>query len=157
MSTEIERKFIVDKEKLQLSDKCVHITQGYLSDNAINSVRVRIKEDLAYLTIKNAEDSITRDEFDYEIKLEDAKWILDNLCLYQSIEKIRYKICFNGNNWMVDIFKGLNDGLVIAEIELNCIDNEIEFPEWIIEEVTGNSQYYNRNLAKYPYSKWSTV
>lgn len=157
MGIEIERKFLVDKDKLLMSDVSSRITQGYLSDNDKNSIRVRMQDDFAFLTIKNAQESLKRHEFEYEIQLADAKWIIDNLCLHHIIEKERYDVCLDNNNWVVDVFDGLNKGLVLAEIELMKVDYTIDLPEWIMEEVTGKKKYYNRNLAKFPYSTWNAL
>ncbi len=153
---EIERKFIVNKSKLTLNFEGSHIIQGYLSDNDKNSVRVRQKDDKAYLTIKSAQDILVRDEFEYLINFEDASYMLKYLCLYTLIEKTRYDIEFCGHAWVVDIFNKENKGLVLAEIELNSENENFERPEWLLEEVTDNVQYYNHYLAKYPFSNWNS-
>lgn len=154
MNLEIERKFIVDKTKLKLKYKGIHIIQGYLSDNNMNAIRVRLKGNIAYITIKCATDRLIREEFEYLIDTDDADYMLNNLCLYELIDKTRYQIEYCGHNWIVDIFNNKNEGLVLAEIELKSEHEIFKCPEWVLDEVTNNSKYYNHNLAKHPFCEW---
>jgi len=154
MSLEIERKFIVDKAKLKLKYKGIHIIQGYLSDNDMNAIRVRLTGNIAYITIKCAKDKLLREEFEYIIDTDDADYMLNNFCIYALIDKIRYQVEYCGHNWIVDIFNDKNEGLILAEIELKSEHEKFERPEWISNEVTNNAKYYNHNLAKYPFCDW---
>ena len=156
MKLEIERKFKVNDSKLTLLNSGDHIVQGYLSDNNKNSIRVRRINDDAYLTIKNSDTAMVRSEFEYPINLDEANYMLKYLCLNLLIKKTRYKINFNQHVWFVDKFEADNKGLVLAEIELGSINESFEPPEWLLEEVTNNSRYYNSCLAKHPFSKWAS-
>lgn len=156
MSIEIERKFTVNKSKLILSGKFSHIIQGYLSYNNKNSVRVRQFDDKAFLAIKSGNDILIRDEYEYQINIKDAGYMFKYLCLYQLIEKKRYEIVFSNHIWLVDVFDKQNKGLMVAEIELKSKYEEFVCPEWVLNEVTNKPRYYNRNLAKYPYSLWGS-
>jgi len=128
--------------------------QGYLNSVKERTVRVRTINDQGFLTIKGVSVGATRLEYEYEIPLEDANALLDELCEKPLIEKNRYKINFSGFTWEVDEFFGENDGLVVAEIELESEDQAFDKPEWVGEEVTGDSRYFNSNLINNPYTKW---
>ena len=163
MAKEIERKFNINgnfpywdyKKSIYYSEK--NITQGYFGDGV---TRVRIinqgiyeENERAYLTIKSERKSISRSEFEYEIPIDDALQMLEEFC-ENKIEKTRYRFKELDKRWEVDIFRGENESLVLAEIELRSEDEEFEFPDFIGEEVTGNEGYYNSYLAKHPYINW---
>lgn len=154
MAIEIERKYLIDLEKLGILKNGNKIKQGYITTNKDAVVRVRVKNNKGYLTIKGSNIGVSRLEFEYEIPLVEANEILDKLCQKPIIDKTRYIIDIHNHIWEVDIFHGDNEGLVIAEVELKDENEHIEFPLWIKEEVTGDIKYYNSNLMKYPYSQW---
>ena len=131
------------------------IRQAYLSNTAKNSVRVRIIDDAAArLTIKSGYRGIVRDEFEYDIPVSDA---VDLIRLRQStiIDKVRYKVEYAGLVWEVDEFFGANAGLVLAEVELEDEDHDLDVPAWIGREVTGDKRFNNSQLAAHPFGKWA--
>jgi len=153
---EIERKFLVKSEAYKaLASKQYRIVQGFLNSNPERVVRVRIKEDKGFLTVKGKSDisGLTRFEWEMEISLEDAENLL-KICEKGSIEKIRYEVIIEGKTFEVDEFFGNNKGLTIAEIELEDKLETFKRPSWLGEEVTGQTQYYNSNLIENPYSNW---
>ncbi len=153
---EIERKFLVKSSFDQsLFASGARLTQGYLSSVKERTVRVRIKGEKGYLTIKGLayHSGTTRFEFEKEIDLHEAKELL-KLCEPGIIDKIRVEIPFENHLFEVDLFQGKNEGLILAEIELNSPDESFKHPPWLGEEVTMNPQYYNSNLAKKPFSTW---
>jgi adenylate cyclase len=154
MSQEIERKYLVKSNDYQSIGKPVYIHQGFLSTEKDRVVRIRIYGDDAFLTIKGVSKGIARAEFEYPVPLEDAKFMLENLCLRPTIEKYRYKIEYEGFTWEVDEFLGENEGLVVAEIELDHEGRQFPKPAWIGEEVTDDIRYFNANLVKNPYKNW---
>jgi len=154
MSTEIERKFLVKDDNWRSLGSGILYRQGYLSTDVERTVRVRTIGENGYLTIKGKTHNMTRAEFEYDIPLKDAEWMLDNLCKRPLIEKIRYKIPLNDLIWEIDEFKGENEGLIIAEVELNDVNTDIGLPDWIGKEVTDDPKYYNASLVKSPYSSW---
>jgi len=117
-------------------------------------MRIRIVKGKAFFTIKGKSDGPKRLEFEYMIPIEDANEMLNNLCKKPIIDKTRYKIQYKGLEWEVDEFHGNNKGLIIAEVELQNENQEIETPDWIGMEVTGDPNYYNSNLIRSPYSSW---
>jgi CYTH domain-containing protein len=147
---EIERKFLVD-DFWHPKSKGVIITQYYLSDTP--TVRIRIADDKAFITIKGPMKSFTRSEYEYEIPYTDAVEML-SLAILDPVEKIRYTEEVAGHKWEIDVFKGKNEGLIVAEIEMKSEDEEIIYPHWIIDDVTKQDKYYNSNLAKHPYKEW---
>ena len=154
MAKEIERKFLVHPRKWSDLGAGLVIRQGYLCASKQSSVRVRTYGDRAYVTIKGATSDITRDEYEYEIPMTDASEILDNLCENPPIEKTRYRIVFKGHAWEVDEFTGANSGLTIAEVELKHSREQVELPDWIDREVSGDPRYFNSNLSIKPFSTW---
>jgi adenylate cyclase len=154
MAREIERKFLVRDKRYRQLAKPVSCRQGYLSTAKERIVRVRIRGDKAYLTVKGATNGITRSEYEYEIPVAEAEQMLERLCEKPIIEKDRYEIECDGMVWQVDEFHGPNEGLVIAEVQLDREDHKITVPEWIGEEVSGESKYFNSNLVQNPYSNW---
>jgi CYTH domain-containing protein len=154
MPVEIERKFLVKNKDYKDLAKGILYKQGYLSIDKQRTIRVRIIDKKAYLTIKGKSNGIENIEYEYEIDFNEGKEILEKLCLKPLIEKYRYKITFKNKIWEVDEFKGLNDGLIIAEIELSNSDEYFEKPEWLGKEVSLDFRYKNSNLMKNPYTKW---
>lgn len=148
MALEIERKFLVDEKKFpaQILINGEKISQGYLSVEPARTVRVRIKGERGFLTIKSANVGIVRQEFEYEIPLEDAEEIL-KLC-EKVLEKVRYKVEYAGHIWEIDIFGGRLAGLILAEVELKTPKEILELPDWLGAEVSDNPRYFNSNLAK---------
>lgn len=155
MGIEIERKFLVKNDDYEKNSEGVLYRQGYICNEVMKNVRVRVVgKDKAYITIKGRISDIKRLEYEYEISAADAEEMLDNLCEKPLIEKIRYKIDVGSHTWEVDKFLGDNEGLVIAEIELENQDTKFLKPEWVGEEVTNDSKYLNAKLIKNPYKQW---
>jgi adenylate cyclase len=155
MAIEIEHKFLLaNDEWRQHVSHSVKYRQGYLSSLATTSIRVRISDNHAWLNIKSATIGTHRHEYEYEIPVSDANEILTNLCRKPLIEKTRHFITDNGNLWEIDEFEGDNQGLIVAEIELEETGQTFSKPSWVGKEVTGDLRYYNNNLATHPYSEW---
>lgn len=154
---EIERKFLVNSEafKTEAFNKS-RIIQGYLNSDKNRSVRLRIKGEQGYLTVKGAssENGLSRFEWEKEISKEDAEALL-KLCEPGVIDKIRYEIQIGDHLFEVDEFFGDNEGLIVAEIELSHESEDFEKPIWLGKEVTGNIKYYNSQLSKQPYKTWN--
>ncbi len=153
---EIERKFLVQSEEFKaISFAKNEISQGYLNSNPERTVRVRIKGNQGYLTIKGKgnETGMSRLEWEMEIPVDEAKMLL-NLCESGVISKMRYEVKFGNHIYEVDEFFGENEGLVLAEIELKSEDEAFEKPDWLGEEVTNNEKYYNSYLSKNPFKNW---
>jgi adenylate cyclase len=157
VATEIERKFLVTKDQWPASGAGERIRQGYIRADPVRSVRVRIAGERAFLTLKSARTGYSRHEYEYEIPLLDAQEMLANLCDGALIEKTRYPVHDGGREWVVDVFDGDNDGLVVAEIELESEDDEIDPPAWAGCEVTTDPRYLNVNLVARPYSLWTAA
>lgn len=156
MPREIERKFLVKGEEWRKGNAGISYRQGYLISELNCTVRIRtVGEEKGYLAIKGKTVGAVREEFEYEIPVEDANKLLDHFCTKPLIEKRRYKIPFRGLLWEVDEFEGENKGLVLAEVELREENEKIELPDWIGEEVTGDSKYYNVNLVTHPFCEWN--
>ncbi len=153
MAKEIERKFLIDINKWPTNQKGILYQQGYLAITEKGIIRVRIKAELSTLTVKSKGTGISRDEFEYEIPIDEAKNLLE-LCQNDIIIKTRYKVMCNNKLWDVDEFHGKNKGLWIAEIEGKREDEKFEQPDWIKKEVTGNKNYYNAFLSMYPFLSW---
>ena len=155
--TEIERKFLVKSEFRHLATAEYKICQGYLAADPQRTVRVRIKGDKGYLTIKGAStaDGLSRFEWEKEITKEEAVALLD-LAEGGCIEKTRYLVPNTDGHhiWEVDVFHGDNEGLVIAEIELSDENEPFDTPDWLGREVTDDKRYYNAQLLKNPYKNW---
>ncbi|MGG6294291.1 CYTH domain-containing protein [Leptolyngbya sp. AN02str] len=154
MGIEIERKFLVTGDGWRSLATGTSYRQGYLMAAQGRTVRVRIAGYQGYLTIKGATQGLTRREFEYEIPLADAEEMLHHLCDRPLIEKTRYKIPFKGLMWEVDEFAGENQGLIIAEVELENEQQAIALPEWIGQDVSHDPRYYNAYLSKHPYTRW---
>jgi adenylate cyclase len=149
MAVEIERKFLVNKEKWERLEKPegIYLRQGYLNDSTGCTVRVRETATEGFLTIKGKSEGIARAEYEYAIPKADAREMLDTLAKTQ-LEKTRYKIVVAQHIWEVDVFHGANTGLVLAEIELESIDETFELPNWVDKEVSGDPRYFNSVLAR---------
>ncbi len=154
MGTEIERKFLVTGDGWRGWGTGTSFRQGYLSTVKERTVRVRAAGDRGTLTIKGITVGATRTEYEYEIPIEDATAMLDELCERPLIEKTRYEVEVDGLVWEVDEFGGVNDGLIVAEVELAAADQEFTKPLWAGDEVTDDSRYFNANLIAHPYTEW---
>ncbi len=154
MAKEIERKFLVAGEDWRALARGTCYHQGYLSTVKERTVRVRTIDDKGFLTVKGVSVGATRSEYEYEIPAADADEMLKDLCEKPIIEKNRYKIPLGGVTWEVDEFLGVNDGLIVAEVELQSEDQSFPKPDWIGEEVTGDPRYFNANLIARPFSTW---
>lgn len=156
MGTEIERKFLLANEtwRDQVRDS-YRLTQGYICRGDQTATRIRITGGKAELNIKHAPDGgIQRLEFEYGIPVEDARQLLDEVALRPLIDKTRHLIDIGAHLWEIDEFHGENAGLIIAEIELNRVDDVFERPPWLGEEVSHDARYYNSNLSKLPFNRW---
>jgi CYTH domain-containing protein len=153
MALEIERKFLV-KGSAWRKHQGTTYRQGYLNSVKERTVRVRTINQKGYLTIKGISRGAVRQEYEYEIPVAEAEAMLDELCEKPLIEKKRYPVEYKGLTWEVDEFFGENQGLIVAEVELEREDQEFVKPEWIGEEVTEDSRYFNANLIHHPYQKW---
>lgn len=154
MATEIERKFLVVSDQWRHLAAGTRYRQGYLASETGKTVRVRIAGEQAFLTIKGITQGLARPEFEYPIPLEDAQTMLDTLCELPLIEKVRYKIPWQGLLWEVDEFEGENQGLILAEVELTEASQQVTLPDWIGLEVSEDPRYYNSNLSQYPFRRW---
>ncbi|MBA2661280.1 MAG: CYTH domain-containing protein [Bradymonadaceae bacterium] len=156
MAQEIERKFLVKDTSWQSEVvKRTAMRQGYIDTVGLTTVRVRLQDDQAYLTIKGATRGISRSEFEYAIPCEDAVAMLDELCEGRRLEKVRHLVAHGAHCWEIDVFEQDNAGLVVAEIELARPDEHFERPEWLGEEVSDDPRYYNANLVSHPYARWA--
>jgi len=155
MSQEIERKFLVKGEYKSHAVRSFRIVQGYLSSVTGRTVRIRIKGDKGYITIKGKsnESGLSRYEWEKEIPLNEAEELLP-LCEPGAIDKTRYEIPVGKHIFEVDEFYGDNMGLTLAEIELKSEDESYTTPNWLGLEVTGDRRYYNSSLTKKPYKEW---
>ena len=146
---EIERKFLVHStEFIQAASQHYRIEQGYLSNDPARTVRVRVKDDKSFITVKGASSAsgMSRYEWEKEIPLEEGKALLQ-LALPTVIQKIRYEVKHQTFLFEVDVFEGQHQGLILAEVELEDENVELNLPEWIGEEVTGDPRYYNASLS----------
>ncbi|MBZ0200017.1 MAG: CYTH domain-containing protein [Ignavibacteriaceae bacterium] len=155
MPKEIEYKFTVVSDDWRKGINGIDYKQGYLNIEQGRTVRVRIEGDKGKLTIKGKKIGPEGAEFEYNIPLEDAEYLIEYMCIKPLIEKKRYKIEFADKTWEVDEFYGENEGLVFAEIELTGAGEPFEKPYWIGRDVTEDVKYKNANLVNYPFRKWS--
>lgn len=155
MAQEIERKFLVRGEFKSLAYASERIVQGYLSSVPERTVRVRIKGEKGFLTIKGIadEEGVSRYEWEKEIPANEAQELMQ-LCEPGVIDKVRYLLKCGTHVFEVDEFRGENAGLILAEVELQAAAEDFERPEWLGEEVTGDKRYYNSMLSKCPYTQW---
>lgn len=154
MKFEIERKFLV-KDNWPKPEEGNYIQQGYISDDQECVVRVRVQDTDAWLTVKSLKTQLTRLEYEYKIPYNDAIDMLEHVCMKPLIEKNRFSICSFGMEWEIDEFLGENNGLIVAEVELENEDQEIEIPDWIGKEVSHDPKYFNANLISNPYKNWN--
>ena len=159
MPKEIERKFLINRQILNPAtlasfNNSAIIKQGYIPTEGKTVVRVRLKGEKAYLTLKGANTGITRTEFEYPIPVEDAEHMIQELCTGPTVEKTRYTIHIGQHDWEVDIFHGDNEGLAVAEIELSHEQETFSAPEWLGKEVSDEPRYYNSSLIEHPFNTW---
>lgn len=153
---EIERKFLVKNQLFMAeADIKTHIAQGYLNSDPKRTVRARIKGEKGFITIKGASNKsgLSRFEWEKEISVPEAQELLQ-LCEEGIIEKIRYEVKHGNHLFEIDVFHGANNGLIVAEIELQSEIETFEKPKWLGKEVTGDERYYNSYLSKLPFTKW---
>ncbi|MEE4364157.1 MAG: CYTH domain-containing protein [Desulfotignum sp.] len=153
MAVEIEKKFLVTTLPADLTPG-IEICQGYILNTPGKVVRVRIKGNQGFLTVKGRTVAAVRPEFEYEIPVSDARQMLDLFCGNPVIEKCRHTLAYKGIKWVIDRFYGANQGLVVAEVELSSRDQVITVPPWAGKEVTEDARYYNASLVHYPFSSW---
>lgn len=154
MGIEIERKFLVKNNLWKdNANNGTDFEQAYFTRNESCSVRVRKEGDKANLNIKSAELGILRQEFEYAIPLDEAEELL-SLCGSTTVTKKRYEVIHAGKTWEVDVFTGENEGLIVAEIELDYPEENFEMPPWAGNEVSSEIRYYNSELARHPFSQW---
>lgn len=154
MGTEIERKFLVQDESWRPQAAGVRCRQGYLCPGSGVTVRVRVMGEQGWLTVKGAGQGIARLEYEYSIPVAEAEEMLINLCEQPLIEKKRYTLEYQGMEWVVDEFFGANEGLIMAELELEHEDQPFSRPAWVGREVTGDPRFFNAALVRNPYSRW---
>lgn len=153
MAKEIERKFLVKGESWKQGEGSL-FRQGYLSTDPERTIRVRIADHSGFLTIKGLTRGASRLEFEYEIPLPDADEMLNQLCSGPIIEKRRYLVPVADVIFEIDEFLGENNGLIVAEVELQREDQTIPIPDWLGPEVTDDPRYFNANLVRHPFSRW---
>jgi adenylate cyclase len=155
MKYEIERKFLVKKDlwnRLEKPDGHFY-RQGYISAEPEKTIRVRVADGKAFLTFKGISVGAKRLEYEYEIPVCDANEMLNEFTSV-TIAKVRYVVMFGNKRWEVDVFEGDNEGLIVAELELEEEDEVFDLPEWVEVEVTGDARYYNSSLAGKPFKSW---
>ena len=157
MAQEIERKFLVatDAWRDQV-DPGIAYSQGYIATALEGqSVRVRIAGDTGILTIKGPTTGLSRAEFEYPIPLADAAEMLATLCMRPLIEKTRHRLSIDQVVWEIDVFHAENEGLIVAEVELEAVDQVVALPDWIGAEVSDDPRYFNSSLVDHPFSSWA--
>jgi CYTH domain-containing protein len=154
MAVEIERRFLVESLPALDPGAGREITQGYLRADERASVRVRLADDEAWLTVKGALQGLSRSEFEYPVPAEDAREMLE-LAVGHTIRKRRFTLHEHGRLWELDVFDAPNDGLVIAEVELPSEEAELVLPSWVGREISGERRYLNANLSSRPYEHWT--
>jgi adenylate cyclase len=130
------------------------MTQGYIAETEFCSIRIRIAGERAWLNIKEMKLGMRRGEFEYPVPAEEGQDILRRFCVGGLIEKVRHQVRHGDHVWEIDEFAGSNLGLILAEVELSSVDERIDLPPWVGEEVTDDSRYYNIKLAQFPYLEW---
>ncbi|MGC4017119.1 MAG: CYTH domain-containing protein [Luteolibacter sp.] len=153
MGQEIERKFLVAGSGWNDGSPGKRMTQGYLSLDPDRTVRVRLAGDEAWITIKGRAQGLVRQEFEYAIPADEARELL-LLCTASVIDKTRHRVEHAGHLWEVDIFHGDNEGLVVAEVEMESEDVEVPLPEWVGQEVSDDRRYLNSRLVRTPFKDW---
>ena len=155
MAREIERKFLVKGDAWRALAKGITYRQGYLNSAMERTVRIRTTGTQAFLTIKGIAVGATRLEYEYAIPFDEGKAMLDKLAEKPLIEKKRYKVPVGGFTWEIDEFLGDNEGLIVAEVELKSEDQAFDKPAWVGDEVSNDPRYFNANLVKHPFTRWS--
>ena len=156
MAIEIERKFLVTSKAYRKEAlKKTRITQGFLNTHKMRTVRVRVKGEQGFITVKgmSSQNGLSRFEWEKEITKQEAESLL-KLCEPVVIDKLRYEVKVGNHIFEIDEFLAENDGLVLAEVELKHEAEVFEKPHWLGEEVTGNIKYYNSQLSRKPYKNW---
>ena len=156
MGVEIERKFLVDVEKLPALPKGKVMRQGYIPTQNETTVRIRIQNQDAFLTLKGVTAGISRSEFEYAIPLEHAEQMLQEFCPGGTVDKTRYELVHQGFTWELDIFTGSNAGLIVAEIELSSEHQAYAKPDWVGIEVSEQKKYSNSSLLQLPFKQWNS-
>ncbi|MBC8207189.1 MAG: CYTH domain-containing protein [Kiritimatiellales bacterium] len=156
MKMEIERKFrVVGDEWRVIADAGLRCEQGYiLSGPDQITVRVRRIGDKGFLTLKGVAEGISRPELEYEVPVAEAEYMLENFCADQIVSKTRFLVGIGGFTWEIDEFLGQNQGLVLAEIELESEDQVFPVPDWLGEDVSFDFRYTNASLAAHPFAEW---
>ena len=156
MALEIERKFLINSEAFKSESKRHYrIVQGFLNTDPERTVRIRLKGETGYLTIKgkSSKNGLSRFEWEKEISNSEAEALL-GLCERGTIDKTRYDVEVGHHVYEVDVFSGENKGLIVAEVELDSENESFQKPKWLGKEVTGDKRYYNSNLSKNPFKNW---
>ena len=155
MAMETEHKYLVNENdwKKIVPEKSLPVKQAYLFANKNKTIRLRQIGEKAFITIKGKTQGASRPEYEYEIPLADALEMIEQFCS-KLIEKTRHYVKHKNKTWEVDVFEGLNKGLIIAEIELSSENEDYELPEWLGENVTTDHRYANSNLSQNPYTNW---
>jgi len=153
MALEIERRFLLQDPSVVHGLEGIFIRQAFLELKKEGVLRVRVAGDRASLTLKILRTAVTRIEYEYEIPLKDGE-ALFHLCDRPPLEKDRYRLRFGDRLWEIDVFRGENKGLVIAEIEIEREDAVFPMPSWAGQEITGDFRYLNNHLYRHPYRSW---
>lgn len=156
MPFEIERKYLVkhDLWNALAKPKGEYYRQGYVVNEIFKTVRVRATENCGFITVKGKTDNpAIKPEYEYQIPKSEAIELLNGFT-ENNIEKTRFKIIYEGKTWEIDVFLGNNEGLIVAEIELNSLEESFQIPDWIDCEVTHEDKYFNANLSKNPFKNW---
>jgi adenylate cyclase len=155
LGIEIERKFIVANDEWKADvERSTVFRQGYITPGPPAAVRVRIEGEQANLNVKQSVLDIERLEFEYSIPLEDAHDLLDSVCQGRIVTKTRHIVKVDQHVWEIDVFEELNEGLVVAEIELETREETFKIPNWVGQEVSGDARYLNSSLSKIPFCEW---
>jgi adenylate cyclase len=154
MAIEIERKYLVNGHAFKPQNESIKIIQGYLCRMKNKVVRVRKWDNQAFITVKGRSNRLMRVEFEYEIPMADADYMLGKMCNGKIVEKIRHIEFYSGTRWEIDEFLGKNEGLFLAEVELEHPGASFAFPPWLGVEVTNDPRYLNSNLVNRPFKSW---
>ena len=159
MNIEIERKFLLKNDSwLSAVTKKIAMRQGYLAEEAGITVRIRIEDDEAFMTVKGkptTDKPLTRSEYTMPIPYDKAIKMLEAFCPpHQQVVKTRHHVTFGEKLWEIDVFHDENDGLIVAELELGSEDETFDLPDWLGDDVSHDSRYGNGRLSRNPYSKW---
>lgn len=154
MAQEIERKFLVSDTAFLQGLQGTRCRQGYIATHNGTAVRLRVIGERAFITLKGQSEGISRAEYEYPVPVQDAEAMLDGLCDPPLIEKTRYLVEHQSMTWEVDVFSGDNNGLIVAEIELEAESQSFEKPPWLGEEVSHDPRYFNFNLSRTPFKDW---